>query len=96
LSSQNHEQALKSNTITLNSLATIVMSIMNKLESRSIVSEPKTTTNNEDIHGNVPKSTCKTQAQTPIARIATSNTLPIDVVEDSEVFCEGEGPPKNI
>ena len=94
LSSQNYEQALKDNTATLNSLASMVTSIMNKLETRSVVSEPKTTTNNEDIHGGVPKSTCETQAQTPTARIATSNTLPIDVVEDSEVFREGEGPPK--
>jgi hypothetical protein len=53
LSNQNYEQALKDNTATLNILASMVISIMNKLESRSVVSEPKTTTNNEDIPGSV-------------------------------------------
>jgi hypothetical protein len=62
LSSQNYEQALKDNTATLNSLASMVMSIMNKLESRSVVSEPKTTANNDEVPGSVPKSTCETQA----------------------------------
>jgi hypothetical protein len=94
LSSQNYEQALKDNTATLNSLASMVMSIMNKLESRSVVSEPKTTANNEEVPGSVPKSTCETQAQTPTARIGTSNTNPIDVVEESEVGLEREGATK--
>ena len=40
LTSQNNEQALKTNTLTLNSLATMVTSLMTKLESRSNVSEP--------------------------------------------------------
>ena len=94
LSNHNNEEALRANTATMNSLATMVMSIMNKLETKSVVSEPLTTTNNEGTHGGVPKSTCENQAQTPTARKAASNTLPIDVVADSEVIREVEGPVK--
>ena len=36
----------------MNSLATMVTSLMTKLESRTIVSEPNTAVNNEIIHGN--------------------------------------------
>ena len=59
LTNQNNEQALKANTLTLNSLATIVTSLMTKLESKTIVSEPNTTLNIEGIYGSIPKSTCE-------------------------------------
>ena len=78
LTNQNNEQAQKANTLTLNSMATMVTSLMTKLESRIIVSEPNTAVNNEDIHGSVPKSTYENQAQYHPAGIRTSITLPID------------------
>lgn len=79
--SQINEQALKANTLTYNSLANMVTTIINKLESRTIVSKPKQTVNNEDIHGNVPKSMQENQIQSRPARIGTSITLPMDVVD---------------
>ena len=83
LISQNNEQALKANTLTLNSLATIVTSLMTKLESRTIVSEPNTTIIHEGIYESIPKPTCKNQTQYRPTDIGTSITLPIDV-DDSD------------
>ena len=40
MTSLNNEQAQKANMLTLNSLATMVMTKMNKLKSKTIVSEP--------------------------------------------------------
>ena len=93
LTSQNNEQALKDVNVTLSSLATMVTSIMNKLESKTSVSKPKTTANKEDVHRSIPKSTCNNQDQSPTARMGTSNTLPVDVVEDTSTRSEGEGQP---
>ena len=84
LTSQNNEQALKANTLTLDNLATKLTNIMNKLESRTILSEPNPTVNNGDVQGGVPKSTCENQAQSRPTRIGTSITLPIDVVDDTD------------
>ena len=93
LTSQNNEKTLKANTLTLNSLATIVTNLMTKLESRTIVSESNTAVNNEGIHGSVPKSTCENQAQSRPASIGTSITLPIDVVDDSDHHSEDDNQP---
>ena len=92
--SKNNEQALKVNMLTSNSLATMVTTIMNKLESRTIVSEPNPTVKNKDIHESVPKSTCENQVQSRPARIGTSITLPIDVVDDTNNHSEDDNPPR--
>ena len=94
MTNQSNEQALKANMLTLNNLATMVTNIMNKLESRTIVSEPNPTINNEDVHGGVLKSTCENQAQSRPARIGTSITLPIYVVDDTDDRGEDDNPPK--
>jgi len=97
MTSQNNEQGLKANTLTLNSLASMVTTIMNKLESRTIVSEPNETCNNEDgIPESAPKSTCENQTQSVPTRIGTSNTLPIDVVDDSGARSEDETAPNTF
>jgi hypothetical protein len=93
LISQNNEQALKANTLTLNSLAIMVTSLMTKLESRTIVSEPNTAVNNEGIYGSIPKSTCENQAQSRPAGIGTSITLLIDVVDDTDHHSEDDNQP---
>lgn len=59
LTSQNNEQALKAVNLALNSLAAMVTSIMNKLESMTSVNEPNPTANNEDVHGSISKSMCE-------------------------------------
>lgn len=93
MSGQNNEQALKDVNVTLSTLAAMVSSIMNKLESKTSVSEPKTTANNQDVHRNIPKSPCDTQDQSPTTRVGTSNTLPVDAVEDTSAHSEGEEHP---
>ena len=94
LASQNHELALKDVNVTLSSLAAMVSSLMNKLESKTSVSEPKTTANTEDLHGGIPKCACENQTESPTARVGTSNTLPVDVVADSSARSERGGQPK--
>ena len=94
LASQNHELHLKDVNVTLSSLATMVTSIMNKLESKTSVSEPKTTANTEDMHGGITKSACENQTKSPTARVGTSTLLPVDVVADSSAHSEGGGQPK--
>jgi hypothetical protein len=93
MSGQNNEQALKDVNVTLSTLVAMVSSIMNKLESKTSVSEPKTTANNQDVHRNIPKSPCDTQDQSPTTRVGTSNTLPVDAVEDTSAHSEGEEHP---
>ena len=93
LTSQNNEQALKANTLTLDNLADKLTNIMNKLESRTILSEPNPTVNNMDVHGGVPKSTCENQAQSRPTRIGTSITLPIDVVDDTDDRSQDDNAP---
>lgn len=89
-----NEQALKDVNLTLSSLASMVTSIMNKLETRTTGSEPTPTQNIRDAHGSIPKSMGENQAPSRTARIGTSKTLPVDVVDDSSVRCEAEGPTK--
>jgi hypothetical protein len=93
MTSQNNEQALKDVNVTLGALAAMVTSIMNKLESKTSVSEPKTTANNQDVHRSAPKSPCDLQDQSPTDRMGTSNTLPADVVDNTSARSEGEGQP---
>ena len=93
LTSHNNEQALKANTLTLNSLATMVTSLMIKLESRTILNEPNTVVNNEGIHGSVPKSMCENQAQYCPAGIETSTTLPINVMDDTDHHSKDDNQP---
>ena len=93
LTNQNNDQALKAITLTLDSLATMVTSLMTTLQSRTIVSEPNTAVNNEGIDGSVPKSTCENQAQSRPAGIGTSITLPIDVVDDTDDHSEDDHEP---
>ena len=47
LTSQNNKQALKANTMTLNNLAIMVTTIMNKLESKTMVSSPTHSVDNQ-------------------------------------------------
>jgi hypothetical protein len=84
LTSQNNEDALRANTLTLDNLTTKLMNIINKLESRTIGNEPNPTVNNGDVHGGVPKSTCENQTQSHPTRIGTSITLPIDLVNNTD------------
>jgi hypothetical protein len=93
LTSPNNKQALKANTLTLNSLAIMVKSLMTKLESRTIVSEPNMAVNNEGMYESIPKSTCGNQAQSRPAGIGTSITLPIDVVDDTDHYSEDDNQP---
>jgi hypothetical protein len=94
LTSANNEQALKANMMYLDNLATKLSGIMNKLESRTIVSEPNPTVNNGDVRGGVLKSTCEEQVQSRPTRIGTSITLPIDVVDDNDDRSEDDNAPK--
>ena len=72
--------------MTLKNLATIVMTIMSKLESKTTVSPPTHSGDNHDqIPRSPPKTTCKNQAQSKPARIGVSSVLPIDAVDVSYV-----------
>ena len=93
MTSQNNEEVLKKVKVTLGTLAAMVTSIMNKLESKTSVSEPKTTANNQDVHRSLPKSPCDLQDQSSVDRVGTSNTLPMDVVGNTSTHSEGEGGP---
>ena len=94
LASHNNETALKACESKLDNLATMMMNIMNKLESMTIVSEPNPTVNNGNVHGGIPKSTGDHQAQSHPTRIGTSVTLPIDVVDDTDDRSQNDNPPK--
>ena len=98
LSQHNNETALKACESKLESkmdnLATMMMNIMNKLESRTIVSEPNPTVNNGDVPGGIPKSTGDHQVQSRPTRIGTSITLPIDVVDDTDDRSQNDNRPK--
>ena len=93
LNSKNNEQVLKTNTLTLDNLATKLTNIMKKLESRTIMSEPNLTVNNGDVHGGVLKSTCENQAQSRPTRIGTFITLRIDVVDETDDRSEYDNAP---
>ena len=81
--------------MTLDNLATMVTTIMNKLESKTMVSPPTHRGDNDDqIPRSPPKSTCKNQAQSKPSRIGASSGNPIDVVDVSYVPSEDENPPK--
>ena len=95
LTSQNNEQILKSCHMQLDNLATMVTSIMNKLESKTMMSPPTVSGANHDrTPRSPPKSTCKTQAQSKAARVGASSANPIDVVDVFYVPSEDENPPK--
>ena len=95
MTSQNNEQELKSCRLALDSLATMVTSIMHRLDSKSVGSPPNHSGGNHDaITRSPPKSTCENQAQSKDSLIGTSSALPVDVVEVSYVPSEDENPPK--
>ena len=96
LHTQNNEQAMAANTQKLDNLASIVINLVNKLESRTIVSEPNPTVNKVDEHGGAPKSTCENQAQSRPTRIGASMTLPIDVVDDTDDRSQDLTPPQEF
>lgn len=84
----------KANTLTLNNLATMVTTIMNKLESKTMVSPPAHSGDYlQTTPRGPPKSVCKNQAQSKPARDGASSALPIDVVDVSYVPSEDENPP---
>ena len=93
LTSQNNEQTLKANTLTLDNLATKLTNIINKLESRTIMSEPNPIVNNGDVPGGVPKCTCENQAQSRPIRIGISIMLPIGVVDDTDDCSQDDNAP---
>lgn len=95
LTNHNNEQALKSCHMQLDNLATMVTSIMNKLESKSMMSPPNHSHANQGQVPSPPKSTCETIAQSKSARVAASSANPIDVVDISYVPSEDENPPKH-
>lgn len=95
MTSQNNEQALKANTLTLDNLATMVTTIMNKLESRSQVSHPIHSGDNlQTIARTPPKSAGENQAQSKPVRAGASSVVPIDVVDVSYVPSSDENPPR--
>ena len=97
MTSQNNEQALKANTMTLNNLATMVTIIMDKLESKTMVRPLTHTCDNEACNPrSALKSVCENQAQSKQVRIGTSSALPIDVVDVSYVPSEDEKPRKQF
>ena len=93
LTNQNNEQTLKANTLTLDNLATKLTNIINKLESRTILSEPNPIVNNGDVPGGVPKCTCDNQAQSRPTRIGISIMLPIGVVDDTDDCSQDDNAP---
>ena len=95
MTSQNNEQALKSCHAQLDNLATMVSTIMNRLESKTMVSQPDDSGGkHEAIARSPPKSPLENQAQSKPARIGASSALPIDVVDVSYVPSEDDNPPK--
>ena len=93
LTSQINEQTLKANTLTLNSMAIMLTSLMIKLESETIVSEPNPEVNNGGIYGSIPISMWENQTQFRPTDIGSSITLPIDVVDDTDNLSEDDNPP---
>lgn len=92
---QNNEQALKSCTMTLDNLASMVTSIMHRLDSKSMGSPPNQVRGIQDERASsLRKSACETQAQSKTAAIGTSSAFPIDVVDVSYVPSEDDNPPK--
>ena len=78
LTCHNNKQALKSCHMQLDNLATMVTSIMNKLESKSMMSPPNHFRGNHDeVPRSPPKSTCETIAQSKAAHVVTSSANPI-------------------
>ena len=92
--SQNSEQSMKSCHMQLDNLATMVTSIMNKLESKTMMSPPTVSgAHHDETHRSPPKSACETQAQSKVAHGGASSANPIDVVDVSYVPSEDENPP---
>ena len=95
MTSHNNEQALKSCHKQLDNLATMVTSIMTKLESKTMMSPPTVSRANHDqTPRSPPKSTCETQAQSKPARVGACSANPIDVLDVSYVPSEDDNPPK--
>ena len=95
ISTQNNEQSFTLVHLELANLAAMFTSIMNKLESKSMMSPPM---HSGAIHAQVPrsppKSTCETIAQSKAARGGASSANPIDVLDVSYVPSEDKNPPK--
>ena len=95
MTNQNNEQELKSCRMALDNLASMVLGIVHRLDSRSMGSPPNQSGGNHNgVTRSPPKSTCENQAQSKEAPIGTSSAQPIDVVEVSYVPSEDENPPK--
>lgn len=95
MTSQNNEHALKSATLTLDNLSTMVAAIMHRLDSKTMVSTPNHSGGNHDqIARSPPKSPCENQAQSKPAGIGASSALPVDVVDVSYIPSEDEHPPR--
>lgn len=95
MTNQSNEQALKANSVTLNNLAIMVTTTMNKLESRTVVSPPEHARDNEvQIHGKASKSLSNHQAQFQTNRTGPSNPVAIEVGHVSFVPSEDKPPPQ--
>ena len=72
----------------------MVTTIMNKLESKTMVSPPTHSIDNqEQIPRSARKSACENQAQSKPARIGTSSALTINVFDVLYVPSEDKNPP---
>lgn len=68
--------------MTLNSLAPMVTTIMDRLDPNIIVSKPKFACDNqEQSPSTIPKSICENHKQSHVDSIETSNLQPIDIVK---------------
>ena len=95
MSRESSEQPLKSIDVRLDNLATMVTSIISRLESKPTCSQPDDNGGkHNDITPTPPKSPCENQGQSIPARIGTSPVHTVDVLDVSYVPSEEDNPPK--
>ena len=95
MTSQNNEQSFASVHIRLDNLATTLVTIMNRLEPKSMVSQPDDSGGKHDATDKThPKSPVENQAQSKPARVGASSVHLVDVVDVSYVPSDDDNPPK--
>lgn len=105
MTSQNSEQSLKSVHVrldnfaamqsTMDNLATMVETLMNRLESKSMENQADVSGGKHDaVARSPPKSPCEYQGQSKPVRAGASSVHTVDVVDVSYVPSEDENPPK--
>ena len=94
MTSQNNEQSLASVHVRLDNLATTLNLLMNRLESKSMVSQPDDSGGKHDATAKTPPKSPSNPAASKTTRIGASSVHIVDVVDVSYVPSEDDNPPK--